>query len=97
MNPWIQLCSCPNERLLLSVRHDPHHAVAREACRVEVLLSVLDGTSEDRVVHRGRLRHGRHLSWVVRWLDEVTFVVQLFGGDVARYRLNGDGADRVEG
>lgn len=88
MSHWIQLCSCPRERMLLSVRHT---CESDPACWVEVLLSRLDGTGE-HVVHRGRLSHDRHVGWTVRWLDEATFAVRLAGGGEARYRLDGDAA-----
>ena len=88
MSAWIQLSSCPRERMLLSVRHT---CEPLPACWVEVLLSRLDGTS-GHVVHRGRLAHDHHVGWTVRWLDEATFAVRLAGGGEARYRLDGDRA-----
>lgn len=90
MSVWIQLSSCPRERMLLSVRHA---CETSPACWVEVLLSRLDGTAE-HVVHRGRLAHDRHVGWTVRWLDDATFAVRLAGGGEARYRLDGDAAAR---
>lgn len=92
MSSWIQLCSCPRDRLLLSVRHA---RVAPPSCWVQVVLSRLDGGSQERMVHSGPLSHDRHLSWIVRWLDELNFAVRLMGGLEARYRLDGSGSAKL--